>query len=104
MADDAPLACNINAIAAEAQPRYRDLTNRLRASIMDRTELPFGYIYGLNNTSISLPELAGWVTFERLCCPFLSFLIEIDSSGGVHLTMRGPKGAKEILQEEFPDA
>jgi hypothetical protein len=43
-----------------------------------------------------------WVTLERLCCPFLNFLIEIDSAGAVRLTVRGPKGVKEVLEEEFP--
>jgi hypothetical protein len=100
--DVLPLACNLNAIPAEELPRYRDLLTRLRASIAQRTELPFGYSYSLNTGSISLPELADWVTLERLCCPFLNFLIEIDADGGVHLTVRGPKGVKAVLEEEFP--
>jgi|SRR5579871_744686 len=102
MAEDAPLACNLKAIPPEKHPRYRDLISRLRASITARTELPFGYSYTLNTESISLPELADWVTLERLCCPFLNFLIEIDTAGAVHLTVRGPKGVKQVLEEEFP--
>jgi hypothetical protein len=102
MHEDAPLACNIKVIPADEQPKYRDLLRRLRASITERTELPFGYAYTLKTESISLPELADWVTLERLCCPFLNFLIEIDAAGAVHLTVRGPKGVKAVLEEEFP--
>jgi hypothetical protein len=103
MHEEAPLACNINAIPGNDQARYRDLMTRLRASIRGRTELPFGYSYTLTTESLSLPELADWVTLERLCCPFLNFLIEIDAAGVVHLTVRGPKGVKQVLEEEFPD-
>jgi hypothetical protein len=102
MAEGAPLACNLDAIPDNEQARYRGLMTRLRASIRGRTELPFGYAYQLDSASISPPELADWVMLERLCCPFLNFLIEIDAEGRVHLTVRGPKGVKQVLDEEFP--
>jgi hypothetical protein len=101
--DNPPLACSLNAIPPEEHPRYRDLVTRLRAAIRDRTELPFGYAYRLDLTSISLPEMADWITLERLCCPFLTFRIDVDTDGSVHLTLRGPKGVKAVLQEEFPE-
>lgn len=67
---------------------YRDLMTRLRASIRSRTELPFGYSYRVDTASIAPPELADRVMLERLCCPFLNFLIEIDT-GGVTLPYAG---------------
>jgi hypothetical protein len=99
--DAPPLACNLNAIPPEDQHRYKDLVSRLRAGIRDRTELPFGYAYRLDLTSISLPELGDWITLERLCCAFLSFRIEVDADGSARLTVLGPKGVKAVLQEEF---
>lgn len=103
MPDDFPaLACNPGSIHPDDRVRYRGLMNRLRVSIGGRTELPFGYVYSITTESISLLELADWVTLERLCCPFLNFLIDVDAAGDVHLTVRGPKGVKEVLQEEFP--
>ena len=97
MPEDVPIACNHNAIPPDDQNRYRDLMSRLRASIAARIELPLGYSYALNTQSLSLPELADWVTLERLCCPFVNFLIEIDAAGAVHLTVRGPEGRQACV-------
>jgi hypothetical protein len=97
-----PLACNLNAIPPDEHARYKDLVTRLRSAIRKRTELPFGYAYHLDLASISLPELADWIMLERLCCAFLNFRIELDADGSARLTVIGPKGAKAVLQEEFP--
>jgi hypothetical protein len=99
--NDAPLACNLDAIRLGDRPRYAELVTRLRAALTDRIELPNGYAYRLDLGLFSLPELAEWVTLERLCCPFLSFQIDIPAKGASRLTLRGPKGVKALLQEEF---
>ena len=70
---DAPFACNIKAISAAERPRYNDLVKRLRIAITDRSELSDGYAYKLDTKKITLPEVAEWITMERLCCPFLAF-------------------------------
>jgi hypothetical protein len=95
------LACNIQAISAAQRPRYNELASRLRATIRERRELPDGYDYSLDSAQITLRELAEWITLERLCCSFLIFALE-GTGEAVHLTMRGPEGAKAILREEFP--
>jgi hypothetical protein len=95
------LACNIQAISAAQRPRYNELVSRLRAAIGDRRELPHGYDYSLDSAQITLPELSEWITLERLCCPFLIFKLA-GAGEAVHLTMRGPDGAKAILREAFP--
>jgi hypothetical protein len=99
----APLACNIKAISAAERPRYNDLIKRLRIAVQDRKELPDGYSYQLDTTKITLPEVAEWITMERLCCPFLGFQIDMKANGESQLAMRGPDGAKAILREEFPE-
>jgi len=98
----AQLACNPDAIRMAERSRYKDLITRLRTALKDRTELPFGYAYHLDLTSISLPEVAEWITLERLCCPFLSFQLDLEADRAIHLTLRGPNGVKAILQGEFP--
>jgi hypothetical protein len=95
------LACNILAISAARRPRYHELVNRLHSAMHQRKELPAGYTYVLRSNEITLPEVAEWVTMERLCCPFLIF--ELGVAGEMsRLTMRGPEGVKAILQAEFP--
>lgn len=39
---------------------------------------------------------------EPLCCPFLTFQLEVKGNGNSQLTMLGREGAKVILREEFP--
>ena len=98
----APLACNIKAISTTERPRYNDLIKRLRKAVQGRHELSDGYAYKLDTKKITLPEVAEWITMERLCCPFLSFQLDVKGNGDSQLTLRGPVGAKAILREEFP--
>ena len=95
------LACNIKAISAAQRPRYSELVSRLCAAMRDRTELPDGYTYLLDSAKITEPDISEWITMERLCCPFLIFQFEVVCEVS-RLTMRGPNGAKAILQAEFP--
>jgi hypothetical protein len=71
--------------------------------VQDRSELPDGYAYTLDTKKITLPEVAEWITMERLCCPFLTFQLDVKGNGESALTLRGPQGAKAILREEFPE-
>ena len=93
------LACNLDAISAAERPRYSALAKRVKDATSERHELSNGYRFVLRPV-ISLPEVAEWVSFERLCCPFLSFQLEV--SGLWHLQLTGPEGAKAILNEAFP--
>lgn len=96
-------ACNLKAISETERPRYHDLTKRLRSAARGRSELANGYAFELDGKAISLPEAAEWIGMERLCCPFLSF--QLSASGDQmdwQLKLTGPRGAKAVLQAEFP--
>lgn len=96
-------ACNLKAISASERPRYNDLTKRLRNAARNRSELPDGYAFKLDNKTISLPEVAEWISMERLCCPFLT--LQLSASGDQAdwlLKLTGPPGVKPLLQAEFP--
>lgn len=97
------LACNLKAISAAMRPRYNDLIKQVRIALSDRAELPDGYSFKLDNDKVTLPEVAEWITMERLCCPFLTFNLEVSGQGKARLILRGPVAAKAILHEEFPD-
>jgi hypothetical protein len=99
---DVPLACNLKAISAPDRPHYADLMKRLRIAVHDRSELQDGYTYKLDTSKMPLPDVAEWITMERLCCPFLTFNLEMNGKGDSSLTLRGPSGTKAILDEEFP--
>jgi hypothetical protein len=97
------IACNLKAIGSSERPRYNDLTKRLRTAVRNRKELSNGYAYQLEQKTITLPEVAEWMSLERLCCPFLRF--ELSATGQQTnwlLTLSGPVGVKALLQAEFP--
>lgn len=100
-----PIACNLNAFSAEERARHGDLMERLRAAVVEETELADGYAYKLKPNGMSVPEFGEWFDLERMCCQFLSAEIEIEIEGDAvsQLILRGPEGAKEVLREEFPD-
>lgn len=96
------IACNAKAISLTQRPRYNDLMKRLRAAVRDRKETADGYEFQLESKSIALPEVAEWMSLERLCCPFLKF--RLSASGGSDdwaLTLTGPSGVKALLDSEF---
>jgi hypothetical protein len=96
------LACNLKAIRAAELPRYNDLMKHIRGAIRDHSELPDGYAFELDAKAIGLPEVAEWISMERLCCPFLTLQL---SASGVHpqwqLKLTGPPGVKGLLEAEF---
>jgi hypothetical protein len=95
-----PIACNLKAIRAAERPRYNDLMKRASRG---RSELSEGYVFKLDAALISLPEVAEWMTLERLCCPFLTFqLATSGKQGDWLLTLTGPTGVKLLLEAEFP--
>jgi hypothetical protein len=100
-----PLVCNLNAIDAAARPRYKDLVKQLHGSMRENRceELPDGYAFRLDSKGITLPEVAEWISMERLCCPFLT--LELAASGNRDewvLKLTGPAGVKAILEAAFP--
>jgi len=97
------IACNLKTIGSKERPRYYDLRKRLRAAVRNRKVLPDGYAYQLEQKAIALPEVAEWMSMERLCCPFLK--LELSATGQQTdwlLTITGPEGVKPLLQTEFP--
>jgi hypothetical protein len=89
------IACDPTGIQEVDRPRYRELLERLRASIRGTEELPDGFVY-LVDGAMKSEEVAEWVELEKLCCPFLSFDV-----GEGRMAIRGPAGAKAILRAEF---
>jgi len=98
-----PIVCNLEPLSATQHVRHADLIGRLRADVVKVTDLPDGYVYELAGGGISLPELAEWIALESLCCPFLTFQLEVAQTHPTRLALRGPEGVKAILRQEFPE-
>ena len=95
------VACNLTAINPGQRSRYRELAQKLRRAIQNRGELSNGYTYMLGAETIAPAEVAEWITMERLCCPFLTFQLEVGDDA-FRLTIWGPDPSRMILRDAFP--
>ena len=99
---ESPLACNLDAIYAVDRPRHGELRRTLAAAITSNRELPDGIAIQIAIEGMTLEHLAEWISFERKCCPFLEFRIDIaPKSGPVWLSLTGRPGVKEFLTQVF---
>jgi hypothetical protein len=109
-----PLACRIDALSASQRSRQELLAERLARAIVEKTELPNGFLFALDlsllpadaaGAPFCVVEVAEWVDLEARCCPFLYFGIELPGKGSlVRLRLTGGKGVKEFLESELPMA
>ena len=97
-----PLACNLAAFNAKQSKRHQILAQRLFESVKDIQELPNGFAFRLPMESSLCIGVAEFITLERLCCPFLNFVLEVEpEEGPLWLKLTGPDGVKQFLQAEF---
>ncbi|MGD0120249.1 MAG: hypothetical protein ABSD30_19455 [Candidatus Binatus sp.] len=102
---ESPLACNLDAISASDRPRYNELRRMLAASVIGKREVPDGVAIKISAERMALAQLAEWISFERKCCPFFEFKIEVaPDSGPVWLSLTGRPGVKEFLSQAFSSA
>jgi hypothetical protein len=95
-----PIACNLDAISADDRPRYNELRSMLASAAIGRRTLPDGVAIHISTDRLPLAQLAEWISFERKCCPFLDFTIDVASnSGPVWLSLTGRAGVKEFLSQ-----
>ena len=96
------IACNPNALTPEQQERWLEVGTQLYAAVQEVQELPDGYAFRLPSTSEMLLLVAEDLNFERLCCPFLHFTLDIAPSGAPFwLRFTGGEGVKEFLRINF---
>jgi hypothetical protein len=101
-AAETPLACDLDAISASDRPRYNELRRMLAAAVTGTRELPDGIAVQISTERIALAQLAEWISFERKCCPFFEFRIDVaPASGPVWLSLAGRAGVKEFLSQAF---
>ena len=99
---ESPLACDLTAISATDRPRYNELRRMVAAAVVGTRELADGLAIRIDTERIALSQLAEWISFERKCCPFFEFRIDLaPESGPVWLSMTGRAGVKEFLAAAF---
>ena len=100
--EDPPFACNLAALTKDQRQRHIELSKQMRSGIQEVRELPDGYALRFASDSKTILSLAEFVSYERLCCPFFKFTMEIECSDQpVWLRLTGREGVKEFLKTEF---
>lgn len=100
MTTETVFACNPSALDKDQRARYSVLTKQLIAEKQEVQELPDGYALRYSANPQSIKDVAEFVGYERLCCPFLNFEIGVEGEN-LSLRLRGQEGVKEFIKMEF---
>lgn len=93
-------ACNPAAMDKEQRARYSVLTKQLFASRREIQEFPDGYAVRFSANPQTIKDAAEFITYERLCCPFLNFEMAVEGEN-LSLRLKGEEGVKEFLKMEL---
>jgi hypothetical protein len=95
--DDTPMACGLT--SAELRERAATLLARFRSAVIGTEELRDGYALLVSGEGKWIAMIAEMIAAERECCPFLTFeLVAPPNMGPVTVSVTGPAGAKEFLE------
>jgi hypothetical protein len=99
-------ACDMTAIPAEERGAHHALIRRLMTeAVTDIREVPDGLAFRFQADEYE--AVARFVARERLCCPFLRFVLEVaPERGPLWLRVTGAKGVTAFIRAELhlPDA
>jgi hypothetical protein len=94
------LACDLNALTFAERTEHSQRTRILFSAVRESRELDEGFAFRLDSGALPLAESARWIDFERRCCPFLRFGLDVDANA-TWLRLTGPAGVKEFLRAEL---
>lgn len=99
-----PIACVPSALTKEERNRSAELRGELSKKIVETREEKDGYSFRYPADKTTLALVGEWMTYERLCCPFLTFTLEWRrGKGQPWLRISGPEGTKGFLAAEMPE-
>ncbi|MBC7872190.1 MAG: hypothetical protein H7Y09_15200 [Chitinophagaceae bacterium] len=97
---DTPIVCNLNAIPADQRDSHAALAQEIFSQVQATIDLPDGYAFQLPFTLWE--KIGRWLPFERLCCPFLNFALEVPTGEErIWLKLTGQEGVKALLKNEM---
>lgn len=95
------LACVLSAIPKEMRSSHESNAQRIFGAVQEVQELPTGYALRLPNEMEFLQTVVEFIRYERLCCPFFRFTLEIEpEEGPFWLKLTGVVDVKEFLREQ----
>ena len=96
-----PFACDMTAIPPEKRGAHHAVIHRLMTeAVEDISELSDGLVFRFPAEEYgAVTEFVGW---ERLCCPFLTFSLEVSPDHGpLRLQLSGADGVKDFIRAEL---
>lgn len=98
MSNEQAIVCDLTAIPAEMREQHIRDSPRIFRAAQEVRELADGYAFRFPNKAKMWLDLATFVEYDRLCCPFFRFSLTVESNHGpLWLAMTGPEGTKALL-------
>ena len=95
-----PIACNLS--EQELVKRRQEIAEDIFRGVQQTSELSDGYAFRFAGDGSWAARLLEFVTFERECCPFLTFeLLFEPGRGPIWLRLRGSGDVKEFIRGVF---
>ncbi len=102
MTETSGFYCNLKALSVKERARHMQLTYKIERARAETVELANGFAFRFQDGTVSLADLAEWISGERKCCPFFDFEIELQGNNGpLWLKLRGQDGVKAFMRSEF---
>ena len=99
---ESTFVCNMNALSAAQKERYKLLVQKLNENRQTIKELNDGYAFRFKAEAELIKDVAEFIIYERLCCPFFDFELVVEQdSNRLWLRLRGQDGIKEFIRHEF---
>jgi len=94
--------CNTKALNPSEREHHKLLTEKLIGQRTQIVETEKDYEFQYSPSTVSLAELADWVSAESKCCPFFGFHIDLENEGRLLcLRLTGEEGVKPFMMAEF---
>jgi hypothetical protein len=95
-----PFVCDLAAIPAAERGAHQQVTRHLVSAATEIRESGEGF--SLRLSADEYDAVTQFVARERLCCPFLKFVVvAAPERGNVELRITGPTGAREFIRAEL---
>jgi hypothetical protein len=92
----------LDALDPGERARRVEVLSMLRARLSRQWQTQAGLSFRWAEDDTVLPLVAELVGFERRCCPFIEFQIEVHADrGAIELHLGGREGVKELLVATF---
>jgi len=95
------IACDLSRLNGDQRKREQELLGKFRKEWTREAETDDGVWFSSAADPEELADLGELLGLERLCCPFLTFRLEVTREESCRLYISGSPGAKAVILAEF---